>query len=66
MAKAYSKEFLIDVYLSRFDEVSLSYSQFNAPKQNAEKLYDKVGKTEWRKYADVTPERIQQYQKTSV
>lgn len=61
MTKAYTKEFLIDVYLARFDEVSLSYSQFNALKENAEKLYDKVGKTEFRKYADVTPERIKAY-----
>ena len=62
MAKAYDKDFLVSVYMSRFLNMpALSIESLCSLEENAIKLYDKVGKTEFRKYADITPERIREY-----
>lgn len=60
MSKAYDKEFLIAVYLERFFPVATIESLAEL-ERNARKLYNKVGRDEFRKWADVTPERIREY-----
>lgn len=62
MAKAYDKEFLVAVYISRFAKSKIiSIERLLNLEEQANQLYDKVGKTEFRKYANVTPEAIQEY-----
>jgi len=58
MAKAYDKDFLVAAYLSRFVMDVKVQSVLVA---NAIKLYDKVGKDEFRKYASLDAEAIRQY-----
>jgi hypothetical protein len=59
---AYGKDFLVEVYMSRFVKMpSITIEDLCKLKENATALYDRVGKTEFRKYADVTPERIKNY-----
>ena len=61
MAKAYTKEFLVEVYMSRFINLpSATVESLCTLEENAIKLYDRVGKDEFRKYADLTPERIRE------
>lgn len=60
MAKAYTKEFIISVYLHRF--VSLPLDTVANLEHLANKLYDEVGKDKFRTYASVTPEAIREYQ----
>ena len=58
----YTKEYLIEVYVSRFLKVSgVTIDILCTLEENAVKLYDKVGKEQFRKYADLTPERIREY-----
>lgn len=63
MAKAYDKELLVNVYLSRFilGLPDMDVNKLCELEDNANKLYDKVGKDEFRKYADVTPARIKSF-----
>lgn len=62
MAKAYDKDFLVAVYMARFLKMpNIAIETLCTLEENATKLYDKVGKTEFRKYADITPERIREY-----
>jgi len=58
MAKAYDKDFLVAAYLSRFD---IDVNVLSVLEENAIKLYDKVGKDEFRKYASLDAEAIRQY-----
>lgn len=59
----YDKDFLIEVYMSRFIHVAtVTIEQLCELEENAIKLYDKVGKNEFRKYADLTAERIREFQ----
>lgn len=51
MARAYTKEFLVSVYLSRF--IGIDLDRLTLLETNANKLYDRVGKDEFRKYASV-------------
>ncbi len=62
MASLYDKEFLVAVYIHRFIHLShLSIETLCKLEEDANNLYDRVGKTEFRKYASVTPEAIKEY-----
>lgn len=52
----YSKEFLIDAFMSRYEEI-------NPPNLRvlAEELYDRVGKDKFRVYASLTAGALQIY-----
>ena len=52
----YSREFLIDAFLSRYDGLDNSNLKILA-----ERLYDRVGKDKFRVYASLTPSAIQIY-----
>jgi hypothetical protein len=63
MAKAYDKDFLVEVYMSRFVKcASISIETLCSLEKQANDLYDKVGKTTFRVYASVTPEAIKEFQ----
>lgn len=53
----YSKEFLIEAFMSRYKNIALVYDL----RALAEKCYDTVGKDEFRKYASLDAEAIRQY-----
>lgn len=62
MAKTYDKDFLVDVYISKYARCGLiSIERLLKLEEQAKSFYDKVGKVEFRKYASVTPEAIQKY-----
>lgn len=62
MAKEYTKEFLIAVYISRYARSGVvSIERLLKLEEQAESFFDKVGKIEFRKYASVTPEAIKDY-----
>lgn len=62
MAKAYDKEFLVNVYIHRFINCPhITVDTLCKLEENANALYDRVGKIEFRKYASVTPEAIKEY-----
>ena len=52
MAAAYTREFLIEVYMGRMPP---------AARELAETFYDKVGKDEFRKYASINPAAVRAY-----
>ena len=60
MAKAYTKEEVIDAALMRFRNLE-GGAYISRLKPMYEKLYDEKGKTEFRKYASVTPETMKEY-----
>ncbi len=62
MALAYTKEFLVDAYMSRYFEI-LSPEKEVLLRTNAETLYDKVGKDKFREYASLDAEAIRTYRK---
>lgn len=59
MAKAYTKEDIVEAALYRFKSLGQDY--YNRLKPIYEKFYDEKGKTEFRKYASVTPEVYKEY-----
>jgi uncharacterized protein (DUF924 family) len=62
MARGYDRQFLIDAYMSRF--IKLPYLAIEALcelEENAEKLYDRVGKDEFRTYASLDAEAIRKF-----
>ena len=60
----YSKHFLLDVYMSRFIRQShITIETLCTLEENADKLYEKVGKTEFRKYASLDADAIKEYQR---
>ncbi len=62
MAKAYDKELLVNVYMSRFMTIeNADIDVLVEVEQNANNFYDKVGKEEFRKWASVTAEEIRKY-----
>lgn len=62
MTRTYDKDFLVDVYISRYAKSGVvSIERLLKLEEQAKSLYDKVGKIEFRKYASVTPEAIQEY-----
>ncbi len=63
----YSKDFLIDVYMHKFITSKLvDINTLVILEDNANKFFDRVGRDEFRKYADVTPERIKEYRTSGV
>ncbi len=66
MARTYDKDFLVEVYMSRFVKMpNIEIDMLCKLEDNANKLFDRVGKDEFRKYADVTPDRIREFQAVS-
>ncbi len=57
MAREYTKDFLIAVYVSRY----AGYRNIEVLKANAEKFYDVVGKDAFRKYASLDADAIKQF-----
>lgn len=57
MAAAYTKEFLVDAFVSRYASVETGVDL----KSLAEKLYDEVGKDKFRAYASLDADAIRAY-----
>lgn len=58
----YTKDFLIDAYLSRFFDVKdIAIEQLELLEANAIKLYDRVGKDKFRDYASLDAGAIREY-----
>ena len=61
----YSKEFLIDAFMSRYISCSLiSIENLEALEQMANKFYDEVGRDKFRTYASLDAEAIRAYKQT--
>jgi hypothetical protein len=66
MARGYDKEFLIAAYMSRFIKAMfIPIEALCTLEENAEKLYDRVGKDEFRVYASLDAAAIKEYKKLS-
>jgi len=63
MAVAYTKEFLINVFLYRFR--SLDEAKVSGLRDIAERFYDTAGRDKFRVYASVTPEAVREYKSGS-
>lgn len=59
MATGYSKEFLIEAFVSRY--VLLGVTIENRQRELATALYDKVGKDKFRDYASLDAKAIKEY-----
>lgn len=59
MAQAYTRDFLIDAFVSRYE--CLGPAAAAKSRALAEPFYDKVGKDEFRKYASLDAEAIKLY-----
>lgn len=59
MAKAYTQEFLVNVFLHRFR--NLSQDKIDRMRDLANKCYVESGRDKFRVYATVTPEAIREY-----
>ncbi len=58
----YSKELIVGAYMDKFIKCGfIDIDNLVVLEDNANKLYERVGKDEFRKYADVTPDRIREY-----
>jgi len=64
MAVAYTKEFLVSAYLSRYTEVCDEARLANL-KRMAEEHYDKVGKDKFRQHASLDADAIKKYKNGS-
>lgn len=60
MARGYDKEFLIAAYLHRFIK-HIPIETLCALEDNANTLYDKVGKDKFRDYASLDAQAIKEY-----
>jgi hypothetical protein len=59
----YSKQFLLDAYMSRFiKQPHITIETLCKLEENADALYEKVGKIEFRKYASLDADAIKEYQ----
>lgn len=62
MARGYDKEFLIEAYMSRFIKAMfIPIEVLCELEDNANKLYDRVGKDEFRTYASLDAEAIKKF-----
>lgn len=59
MATAYTRDFLIDAFLSRY--YSLSEEKFAELEIMANKFYDQVGKDKFRVYCSLDAEALKKY-----
>lgn len=65
MAVGYSKEFLIDAFLSRFINASMfSVEQIESLEKLAIDCYNKYGKDKFRTYASLDADAIKKYKAT--
>lgn len=64
MALAYSKDFLVEVYASRFS--SLGTEVYEQMKLLGSKYYDHVGKDKFRINASVDAEAIREYKREHI
>lgn len=64
MAAAYTKEFLISAYLSRF--VSVPPERFEQLESQAERFYDEVGRDQFRTYASLDAAAIRAAKETGL
>jgi hypothetical protein len=64
MAAGYSKEFLIDAFVSRY--TSLGAEKCSGLRLMAEKFYDEVGKDKFRVYASLDAAAIKEYKASVV
>lgn len=61
----YSKQFLIDAFLSRYIHCTLiTIEQLEAMEAMAKKFYDEVGRDKFRVYASLDAEAIKLYKQT--
>ena len=61
----YSKQFLIDAFMSRYIKCSLiTIEQLEAMEQMATKFYDEVGRDKFRVYASLDADAIRIYKQT--
>lgn len=61
----YSRDFLIDAFMSRYISCSLiSIEKLEALEQMANKFYDEVGRDKFRTYASLDAEAIRAYKQT--
>jgi hypothetical protein len=65
MPAAYSKEFLIEAALFRFDILNLNEDEKNEMRIMFANDFERHGKEKFRQYASVTPDVVKQY-KTSL
>lgn len=59
MAKAYTKEQVVEAALLRFESLGKDYQEKLRPMY--EKFYDERGKDVFRTYASVTPDTMKEY-----
>ena len=59
MAKAYTKEFLVAAFLSRYE--SLGKETIDKLADMADRFYDKVGKDKFRVYASLDAAALKEY-----
>lgn len=64
MAKAYTKEFLVSAFLSRY--VSLPDKDFEALEVMADEFYDKVGRDKFRIYCSLDAEALRKARETGL
>lgn len=64
MAAAYTKEFLINVFLHRYR--SLGKDEIDSLRKLATDFFDSAGRDKFRVYACVTPEAVREYKKFSL
>lgn len=62
MAKAYTKEFLITAFVSRYK--SLGEEVVNDLYTMADKFYDRVGKDKFRVYASLDADALKKYKES--
>lgn len=58
MATAYSKDFLVSAFMFRYCEHNVDTRRME---QDAEKLYDRVGKDKFREYASLDAAEVARY-----
>jgi hypothetical protein len=62
MAQGYTKEFLVDAFLSRYIHCQLiTVEQLESLEQMAVKLYDRVGRDKFRDYCSLDASAIKLY-----
>lgn len=62
MARVYDKEFLVAAYMSKFIKMpNIAIETLCNLEDNANKLFDRVGKTEFRQYASLDAAAIKEY-----
>lgn len=67
VSRGYTKEFLIDAYMSRFIKSKVvAIDVLVELEQNAIKLYDRVGKDEFRTYASLDAKAIKEFRANAV